>query len=183
MRVICYGDSNTWGYDPRSYFGDRYPADCCWVDILEQKTGWTVKNEGVNGREIPVKAVNISEETDLMIIMLGTNDLLQGSSAELAGKKMEVFLKNTLHKCGCLILIAPPFLKRGEWVSDQTVIRESLLLGKIYRDLAERLGVVFLDASNWNVPIAYDGVHFTEDGHRLFAEEILYYLRKTDVNY
>ena len=27
MKVICFGDSNTYGYDPRSYFGGRYPRD------------------------------------------------------------------------------------------------------------------------------------------------------------
>ena len=34
MNVICFGDSNTYGYDPRGYFGGRYDADCRWVDIL-----------------------------------------------------------------------------------------------------------------------------------------------------
>ena len=27
MKIICFGDSNTWGYDPRSYLGERYPKD------------------------------------------------------------------------------------------------------------------------------------------------------------
>ncbi len=27
MKVICFGDSNTYGYDPRSLLGDRYDAD------------------------------------------------------------------------------------------------------------------------------------------------------------
>ena len=44
MNVICFGDSNTYGYDPRSYLGDRYDADSRWVDILAAKTGWTVCN-------------------------------------------------------------------------------------------------------------------------------------------
>ena len=39
MRVMCLGDSNTYGFDPRSYIGDRYPAECRWVDILAAKTG------------------------------------------------------------------------------------------------------------------------------------------------
>ena len=55
MKVICIGDSNTWGYDPRSYFGGRYEANCRWVDILAEKTGWVVINEGINGMRIPRK--------------------------------------------------------------------------------------------------------------------------------
>ena len=27
MTLLCYGDSNTYGFDPRSYFGGRYPAE------------------------------------------------------------------------------------------------------------------------------------------------------------
>ena len=34
MNVICFGDSNTYGYDPRGYFGGRYEADSRWVDIV-----------------------------------------------------------------------------------------------------------------------------------------------------
>ena len=33
MNVICFVDSNTYGYDPRGYFGGRYEADFRWVDI------------------------------------------------------------------------------------------------------------------------------------------------------
>ena len=32
MNVICFGDSNTYGYDPRSYLGGRYDPDSRWVD-------------------------------------------------------------------------------------------------------------------------------------------------------
>jgi len=78
MNVICFGDSNTYGYDPRGYFGGRYDADCRWVDILAAETGWTVSNLGQNGREIPSSAPAFPAGTDLLIVMLGTNDLLQG---------------------------------------------------------------------------------------------------------
>ena len=40
MDVICFGDSNTYGYDPRSWLGDRYDPQNRWVDILAGKTGW-----------------------------------------------------------------------------------------------------------------------------------------------
>ena len=44
MRMLCYGDSNTYGYDPRGFFGDRYPKESRWVDILAQRTGWQIQN-------------------------------------------------------------------------------------------------------------------------------------------
>ena len=33
MRILCFGDSNTYGYDPRGFFADRYEARDRWVDL------------------------------------------------------------------------------------------------------------------------------------------------------
>ena len=45
MRMLCYGDSNTYGYDPRGFFGDRYPKESRWVDILMHRTVLQIQNE------------------------------------------------------------------------------------------------------------------------------------------
>lgn len=39
MNVICFSDFNAYGYDPRSWFGERYDADSRWVDIMAAETG------------------------------------------------------------------------------------------------------------------------------------------------
>ena len=89
MRIICYGDSNTWGYDPQDKFGQCYKNR--WTDILAQKSGWDVINEGVNGREVPSEPAEADLDTDLYIVMLGTNDCktVYGASAEVIGKGIE----------------------------------------------------------------------------------------------
>lgn len=92
MNVICFGDSNTYGYDPRSYFGGRYDADSRWVDILAAETGWPISNMGQNGREIPSSAPSFPADTNLLIVMLGTNNLLQGRSPEQAAERLDRFL-------------------------------------------------------------------------------------------
>lgn len=172
MKVICYGDSNTYGYDPRSYFGERYDADCRWVDILAAKTGWNIVNAGMNGREIPRSAVFVLEHIDLLIVMLGTNDLLQGRSVEKVTEQMEAFLTGLTMERDKLLLIAPPPMRPGEWVTEQKLIDASVQLAETYRELAERFGVRFADAGKWNIPMAYDGVHFTEEGHKQFASKL-----------
>lgn len=53
MRILCYGDSDTYGHDPRSPLGKPYPPDVRWTDRLARATGWEVLNAGLNGREIP----------------------------------------------------------------------------------------------------------------------------------
>ena len=176
MKIICYGDSNTWGYDPRGYIGGRY--ETCWPALLAEKTGWLVLNQGENGREIPRSPVNFPENTDLLIIMLGTNDLLQRESPEAVCEKMNRFLGSlVLHK-EKILLIAPPPMQWGEWVPVRNLIDDSVSLAKHYCTLAESLQVRFADAGKWNVPLAFDGVHFTQDGHRAFAAGLIDYLNK-----
>ena len=68
----------------------------------------------------------------------------------------------------------------GDWVQDQELIDDSITLAGCYKSLAERLGVQFADAGAWNLPVAYDGVHLTEDGHSAFAEGLFNYLNKGD---
>ena len=89
-RILCYGDSNTWGY---MVTGGRFPEDVRWPMRLQMLLGdgYTVIEEGFNGRttvfDDPVEGGHKSGLTylppcvmshsplDLIIIMLGSNDL------------------------------------------------------------------------------------------------------------
>ena len=173
MNIICFGDSNTYGYDPRGYFGGRYDGDSRWVDILASETGWTVSNMGENGREIPSAAPVLPEDTDLLIIMLGTNDLLQGRSPEQAAEKLNRFLSGISLDRNKILLIAPPPVQLGAWVPNQQLIDDSRTFAQLCKTLAEHLGIRFADAGKWDILLAYDGVHFTEQGHRAFAAGLL----------
>lgn len=50
-RIICIGDSNTYGYDPAAFGGARYPDGVRWTSRLG--SAWDIQNLGENGREIP----------------------------------------------------------------------------------------------------------------------------------
>lgn len=112
--------------------------------------------------------------------MLGSNDLLENPECTAAdvAKRMERFLKRMMEEAGLasrkmrLRLIAPPAMQEGQWVDRPELLTESRNLGKEYKKTAERLGIAFTDASGWEIPTIYDGVHFTEEGHRLFAEKM-----------
>ena len=173
MKTICFGDSNTYGYDPRSYFGGRYDADSRWVDIVAAETGWTVYNMGQNGREIPSETPNFPADTDLLIVMLGTNDLLQGRSPELAAERLERFLSDISLNRSKILLIAPPPVTLGAWVPSAQLTDDSGTFARLCRSMAEQLGIRFADARKWNISLTYDGVHFTEQGHKAFAAGLL----------
>lgn len=173
MHVICFGDSNTYGYDPRSYLGDRYDPDSRWVDILAQETGWTVDNLGQNGREIPTTAPTLPPDTDLLILMLGTNDLLQGRSPEEAAAKLEHVLSLVALLPQQILLLAPPPMTLGEWVCSSQLVDHSHTFVLCCQTLAHRLGIPSVNTGDWGIPLAYDGVHFTQQGHKTFASKLL----------
>ena len=188
MKLLCFGDSNTYGYAPRSFLGERYAAP--WPALLQAETGWEIINAGQNGREIPHGAYQFQQferllacygTFDRMTIMLGGNDLLQNSSftAKDTAARMEVFLQHLLKSASpsSLLLIAPPLMQPGVWVTEERLLRESAMLGAEYDALAKKLGVPFADSAHWGVEVVFDGVHFSEDGHRAFANGLRPFLQ------
>ncbi len=143
------------------------------MDILGDSTGCDVLNWGDNGREVPKAAVSFPEDTQLLIVMLGTSNLLQGMGVEETARRMERFISGLSLEREKLLLIAPPPMVPGQWVQSAELIQASKDLARAYGELAERLGIFFADAGLWDVSMAYDGVHFTEQGHRAFARGLM----------
>ena len=183
-RLLCYGDSNTYGYDPQSFLGGRYPESVRWTALLNA-ANWDVINRGENGRSIPRLDLEIEAavqaicgiETDILTVMLGSNDLLQcpGLSAEVCEERMERFLRAILIQTQGspkILLVAPPPMATGAWVSDHRTLEESRRLTECYERTAHQLGIAFADAGAWGIGLAYDGVHFSKDGHLAFAKGI-----------
>ena len=189
MKILCFGDSNTYGYDPRSYFGGQYPAQHRWVDLLARELGCTAINAGETGREIPRWKVEFSRFHDLLtdqkpidrlLIMLGTNDLLQGSSPEAVTARMERFITQIDLEHSKILLIAPPPMKLGPWVPTQSLVDASKELSSAYEALSQRLGLGYANAGAWNIPLTFDGVHLAPEGHIAFAEGLSHYLKKEE---
>lgn len=89
-EILCYGDSNTWGFTPGT--GARYPYAVRWPGALGALlgSGCRITENGVNGRttvfndpDFPCRngktglgyALCAGKPFDLVILMLGTNDL------------------------------------------------------------------------------------------------------------
>ena len=181
MKILCFGDSNTYGYDPRSYFGGQYPAQHRWADLLAKKLNCTAVNAGENGREIPRREgelqrfdlmVSNQKPLDLLLVMLGGNDLLQGNSVAAIAQRMEAFLARIPLEKSQIVLIGPPRMKPGAWITDDRLLEDCIRLNAAYRTVAEKLGVRFIDAADWDIDVTFDGVHYSERGHQTFAEQL-----------
>ena len=101
--IVCYGDSNTYGYNPENGF--RYEYEERWTTILQKelKDSAIVIPEGLNGRTTSFEdelrpgrngatyldpCLHSHGPIDLVVLMLGTNDCktIFGASAEIIGK-------------------------------------------------------------------------------------------------
>ncbi len=184
---FCIGDSNTYGFDPRGYIGSRYGEDQRWTGLLKRK-GYRVINDGRNGRIIPdrreipsvCRQLREAGPIDAVTVMLGTNDLLKGASAEETAGRMERFLRALKEDLPgqVVVLIAPPPMIPGEWVQTRALIRESTLIAEEYLAVAQRTQTLYADAGEWGVELTFDGVHFTAAGHAAFAGGLLERLGK-----
>lgn len=186
IRLLCLGDSNTYGYDPRSFLGGRYPEEVRWTGILNRLSRWKVVNWGENGREIPhfdgdvedtVDLLSCAKPFDAVLVMLGGNDLLRHptfTAEDVTGRMERFLLQLKGHPrvaCGRtrVVLLAPVPMVPGQWVGEERLLVQSARLPGCYGALARRLEVDFIDTSLWGVEKTFDGVHFSETGHRAFA--------------
>lgn len=189
-HIFCFGDSNTYGYDARSMFGERLPETERWPDILEKRFGWKVINAGMNGRRIPQEPWSLEsfdhqlskeKDVDLILIMLGTNDLLDSFSPDIkkTGACMEQFICHVLRHPAVdgngnkILLVAPPPTNIGHFDEENAWYdKEAGKFGSCYKEIAEKYGLRFADAGQWKLPLAHDGVHISPEGHKIFAEKI-----------
>lgn len=179
MKVLCYGDSNTYGYDPRGIFTDRYDEN--WCDLLAEKTGWEIINGGSNGRSLPGSNRWIDsylqkyESVDRVLILMGTNDILQGRLTERILVDMDALLEHlqtTWQEIDVVLLAPPPITFLDENFDAQLV---EVIGG--YGHLAGKRKISFVDTRSWGLPMAFDGVHLSESGHQVFAEKLVAYFR------
>ena len=198
--ILCYGDSNTYGFNPSN--GLRYPEDVRWTGKLQQLLGeeYRVVEEGCNGRttvfEDPVEGwkrgidylrpcLNTHKPVDIVILMLGTNDLKEvfQAGAQDAAQGVEdlvdVIQSFTAEKQGFVpkvILVSPPEIEEGVCASafsasfGMRAVRESQKLAGRYKEVAEKKDCLFFNAARHIRPSAEDYVHLGPEGHGILAE-------------
>ncbi|MBE5909024.1 MAG: hypothetical protein E7278_09340 [Lachnospiraceae bacterium] len=183
-KLILYGDSNTYGYDPRAFFGGRYEENVRWAGIVKRELQgeYDVIEEGMNGRCLPRVSDGLFQELvrstnaeDMLAMMLGTNDILLTSRPDVSRTVncADELLNYVKDQCaGKFILIAPPHISNS-YPDLQPYHDCSLEMNRQFMTLAKQYNIAAVDAGSWNIPMGSDGVHFTEQGHLEFAKRFL----------
>lgn len=203
-RILCYGDSNTWGYNPET--GGRYERVERWTGILAEKLGeeYEVIEEGLNGRttvwddpiegykngkEYLIPCLETHKPLDLVIIMLGSNDLKKRFSlspydiAAGVGVLVDIVLKSC---CGpgenapaVLLMSPPPFARLTEFAEMFEGAREkSKKLSAHYRRVAREKGCKFFNTSKVITSSDIDGVHLERSEHQKLGQAVASLVRE-----
>jgi lysophospholipase L1-like esterase len=196
--VLCYGDSNTWGYDPGTR--SRFPPAVRWTGVLAERLGpaYRVVEEGLNGRttrwDDPIEpglngltylrpCIESHQPLDLITVMLGTNDLkhrfnlTSSDIAESAAGLVQEASRIARTAGGepvKVLLVAPPATTTLTEFDQMfaEALEKSRQFSHYYRLAAAGRGVPFFDAGSAIVSSEKDGIHFDAGEHRKLAEAL-----------
>ncbi len=195
--IVCYGDSNTWGYDPGSK--KRFDINTRWGGVLRNTLGkeFHVIEEGLGGRttvwDDPIEEHKsgkkylvpciYSHSPDLVIIMLGTNDLKHRFSltafdiSKGAGLLVNMIQKsNASPDCTSpeVLLIAPPPVAKLTDLSEmfKGAREKSQEFSKYFKIVSEECRCHFLDAGKIISSSDIDGIHLEKKSHGILGKEV-----------
>lgn len=194
--VLCYGDSITWGYEPLTM--ERYDIHTRWTGVMRDMLGedFHVIEEGLcgrltvwehdflpgrNGLAVLPPILASHAPLDLVILMLGTNDIqpdfdhAPNEVARGAGRLIDVIRQSLTGPGGtsprCLLVAPPPLVNVQGFmrIGFDGAESKSRELAGWYIEVAKALDCDFLDAGDFcegSSGDAGDGVHPDAVGHR-----------------
>lgn len=199
--VLAYGDSLTWGYDPVSR--GRHAYENRWTSVLQKALGHGVRvlAEGLNGRttayddhlgdcerngaKLLPSLLATHKPLDLVIIMLGTNDLKRGIQGTAIGATNGIkrLVKLVHHhdwgfdfEAPDVLIVSPPAICETAdalfGAQFNQAIEEGAMLASMYRDSADELGCGFFDAGSVASTTPLDGIHLDADNTRAIGRGI-----------
>ncbi|MEN3791469.1 SGNH/GDSL hydrolase family protein [Fulvimarina sp. MAC3] len=206
--VLAFGDSLTWGYDPQTML--RHDFFDRWPNVVGKALGHKVRviSEGLNGRTtafddhmVPAERNGAKvlptllashQPLDLVVIMLGTNDLKRHTGGGRVFESRQG-LERLIEICQTfpyqrgyeppkLLLVAPPHftsttepdfsLLFGHAVEESTHFRSAIT------KVAEEYGVTMFDASEICEASPIDGVHLDAENTRRLGEALIGPIKK-----
>jgi lysophospholipase L1-like esterase len=200
-RILCFGDSNTWGQVPlKVHVKQRYPQSVRWTGIMQELlgSGFAVIEEGLNGRTTGLEdgfregrnartylpaCLDSHVPFDFLIIMLGTNDLKPKfkPDPDIIAERMHALIKISKilaldeYNQPAKILLAAPLIPKLEYTyedfKDSKIESNARLINQKYKKIAELEGLLFFDTSTLINASQEDGAHIDPEGHKKLAHQ------------
>ena len=203
-KVLCFGDSNTYGFVPEKR--TRYDKNTRWTGVLQALCGsdFSIIEGGCNNRTAFVDNPAGAEQTgykilpeyftkdyfDIVVLAIGINDLqlFFRPTLEEFEQGMEKLIKITkdLSPNAKIILVCPSKLdlagiKSGvfSFQFDEISVEKSYHLQQIYKKLAEKHACKLVDLNEIVKVSPLDGLHFSAESHKKIAENLYKNLKQT----
>jgi lysophospholipase L1-like esterase len=204
-NILCYGDSNTYGFNPENH--GRYDYNKRWTGILQNLLGseYHIIEEGLNsrttvlddpydimknGKTYLTPCIKSHYPLDLVIIMLGTNDMKERFHAPacdiakgagiLAKMTLDITMEESPTNTPTKVLLVSPIhigkaiidSEFGEGFGYRRAYDISRRLAPKYKETAKNLGIEFMDAALIAEASEIDALHLTFDGHKALGEAL-----------
>lgn len=203
-KILCYGDSNTYGHNP----ADCSRLDGRWTKFLSELIGNGYEiieeglcgrttvfddpfDDGLNGLDMLVPIIKTHKPLDLVIIMLGTNDLQlqfnqnafgvsRGVETLVRAAKNPMLYGDTIPE---ILIVSPILIDKAienSFFADIYGTKRAVEISKELSPKIENVAITyntyFLDAAKYAKASALDGVHMDSENHKklakAFAEKI-----------
>ncbi len=200
-RILCFGDSYTWGYIPGTNH-ERFFEDVRFPKVLQKLLGENFEiieeglnsrtlvnedtrpgKEGRNGSQYLIPCLDSHDPLDLVILMLGTNELkhkFQNSPEKIGNLLDKNFVKVILSRNSqfqntypqVLVISLPIINEKTDYASERYIggNEKSRKLKEIYSEIAKTNKCHFVSASELSV--GEDGVHLTKESHIELANKL-----------
>lgn len=200
-KILLFGDSNTWGHNPVDM--TRLPKP--WPAVLsELMPQYIFTADGVCGRTTEYPDPNAPDnidiiglesfkrryiqtgtikEYDLVIIMLGTNDLLNSSNSEpnQIAESLKKFADAVKSSSDAQVMIISPILIKKSCMQHPVFstlysmksVKYSEENAKYIENMTKQENLHFLNAALFAEPSDIDGIHLDLNGHRKLAFAVM----------
>jgi lysophospholipase L1-like esterase len=210
-RIMVFGDSNSWGWVPQEAIvpTSRYDAATRWPGVMSGVLGdgYVVIEEalsartaatddpslglggaGLNGLAYLPAALATHMPLDLVVIMLGTNDVKSGFGQspldisldilQLASEVRKSTGVATDYSPAKVLIVAPPppgQIADVDWLQaifPDASVKKSVELSAVLGPLATAAGFAFIDAGTFARIDGVDGVHMSADQHAAIGKAV-----------
>ncbi len=195
-KILCFGDSNTFGYNPNN--GSRYNENSRWTGILKNlcKNNYEIIEAGCNNRTAFSNNPNgiqftgykvlpeyLKEIYDTIIFAIGINDLQKFYNPTL--EEFETGIENIIKKIRennpnyDIIILSPSYITENilnsnfRFMFNETSIEKSKQITPIYEKIANEYNCKFLDLNKIVIPSEIDGLHYEVEEHKKIAQSII----------
>ncbi len=194
-NLLCFGDSNTFGYNPAD--ASRYDENTRWPGILKHLLpGINIIEAGCNNRTCfrdnplgneltgyKVISEYLTKNIDFMILALGINDTqIKYNVTETdiqRGIEKIIEISKDINSDVKILLVSPSVINKSvlkhhyfSGLFDEESIEKSYLYSKIYGETAKKYNCLFLDLNKIADVSQIDGLHYDKESHLKIANVV-----------